>query len=711
MKPISILFAVLFAFALAACGGGGGGSSTPEQMGPTQEQTDAANAAQMAATDAATAATEAAATAQAAVDAATLADSAAAQAAADAATAAATAATEAAAAVMAGDQATVDAANGAATAANNAAMAANDAATALNDAEMAALADAEAQRLANEAQMAATDAATAATEAAATAQAAVDAATLADSAAAQAAADAATAAATAATEAAAAVDAADPASVAAANQAAMDAQTAANAANDAAMALNVAEADAQAEAARVAAREEAMRVAGMIGPDAPLADYDGTGGTSDQIVSIDATTSMPTFQGDPASETSTDPRFTKSDDGPASIPGWKGGTYTRTTVTGGVTNADTVVKYNDKAPNTAAMYSTYFDGSTDVATRGYSGATAGVLTLANGTVDAPVMSKLYSTKFGLTAPHQTLPITHDNPDTTEVETTSSYTGSFTGVPGTFTCTGDGCSVSSDKDANLSHFVGAWTFIPDGIKNPRGGNLEGDALTAAQMRIMVPGVVPDPDFMILGYWMRTSTSADGTVTHSMRPIHDGLRDYADVSTVLGTARYTGPATGLYMSKTLTPQGQPTDPFTSGQFTANAVLNANFGGGEVAANHAFSISGTISNFMDGGQPINSAWVVNLNRRMIDHDSNTATPMRQQKNIGALATVGDRDGTSGTFDGVTDGGALGSAAGSWSGLFHGADDTTTTGVEQPASVSGMFDGHFSNGHVRGSFGANKQ
>lgn len=552
--------------------------------------------------------------------------------------------------------------------------------------------------------MAANDAAAAATAAAMAAQMAVDAATLADSAAAQAAADAATAAATAATAAAAAVDAADMATITAANDAATAANNAAMAANMAATALNDAEAAMVAEAAETAARVEAMRIAGMIGPDATLADYDADAGTNDQIVSLNAT-GMPVFQGDPATEESMDPRFTMSDDSPASIAGWKGGTYTRTTETGGVTNMDTVVKYNDKAPNTAAEYSTYFDSSTETAARGYSTNTDGVLALTIGDAANPVTRTLYSINFGLTAAHQTLPITHDDPDTTDVETSTSYTGSFTGVPGTFTCTTT-CSVSSDKDGNLSHFVGTWTFTPDGIKDPRGGNLTGDDLTAAQMRIMVPDVVPDPDFMILGYWMRTSTAADGMVTHSMRPIYDGLRDYGAVpTTVLGTATYTGPATGLYMKKSLTPDGQPTDPFTSGQFTADAMLTARFSGGEVASNHQYSIDGTISNFMDGGQMINDQWVVNLNRRMIG--TNNDEP---QRNIGAAdAAAGHSTGAGGIFSGVTDGGALGSAAGSWSGIFHGAPGAGSD--VQPVSASGMFDGHFSNGHVRGAFAVNRQ
>jgi len=354
------------------------------------------------------------------------------------------------------------------------------------------------------------------------------------------------------------------------------------------------------------------------------------------------------------------------------------------------------------------MYSDYFSSAEAGNRDGAESVADGVLTLST---DQTGNHGLFSISFGLTARGQTLNITHDNPDTTEVETTTSYTGMFTGVPGTFTCTGT-CSVTSDQmDGHLITLTGTWTFSPDGIKNPRGGNLTGDELTAAQMRIMVPGVVPDPDFMILGYWMRMSTAADGKVTHSMRPIHDGLRDYADLTTgtggVVGTATYTGPATGLYMKKTLTPQGQPTDPFTSGQFTADAMLTARFGGPEVAANHQWSIDGTISNFMDGGYAINDQWVVNLNRRMIG--TNNDEP---QRNIGAADNASHGTGTSGAFSGVTDGGPLGSAAGSWSGQLHGGDDTATTDVvEMPASASGMFDGHFSNGHVRGAFAANRQ
>ena len=44
-----------------------------------------------------------------------------------------------------------------------------------------------------------------------------------------------------------------------------------------------------------------------------------------------------------------------------------------------------------------------------------------------------------------------------------------------------------------------------------------------------------------------------------------------------------------------------------------------------------------------------------------------------------------------------------------GAFAGQFHGTDDSATTDVnEKPVGVSGTFDGHFSNGSVRGAFGA---
>ena len=93
-------------------------------------------------------------------------------------------------------------------------------------------------------------------------------------------------------------------------------------------------------------------------------------------------------------------------------------------------------------------------------------------------------------------------------------------------------------------------------------------------------------------MIFGYWLQATTDEDGKVTRAFSAFTDGNELYGEIATtggdvVEGTATYTGPATGMYMKKSLTPEGQPTRPFSSGQFTADAMLNANFGGGEIGA----------------------------------------------------------------------------------------------------------------------------
>ncbi|MDE0412651.1 MAG: hypothetical protein OXI37_10635, partial [Gammaproteobacteria bacterium] len=289
------------------------------------------------------------------------------------------------------------------------------------------------------------------------------------------------------------------------------------------------------------------------------------------------------------------------------------------------------------------------------------------------------------------------------------------TGTFRGVPGTFNCATD-CISTHDKDGNLSDLTGDWTFEPDGLRDAQGAFLQDDsaatppttALTDALAAIMVPGVMQDPDYMIFGYWVQSMTDAEGDTTETMLPFADGKRDYGAVGAarsggqVVGTATYTGPATGLYMKKTITPQGgvDPSGPYASGQFTADAMLEASFGGDNVAVNDQFSISGTISNFMDGDTAIDSDWMVNLRRGINDQGNTDPTDDLPAKNIGGGT------GATGTFSGVTHGGMLDDASneGAWSGTFHG-----DPAADQPTSASGIFDAHFTNGHVRGAFATN--
>jgi hypothetical protein len=449
-----------------------------------------------------------------------------------------------------------------------------------------------------------------------------------------------------------------------------------------------------------------MRVAGLIGPGAPLADANAETADNQSIVTVVAQDAadnysdpvFATVASDGASATVT---FTASDDMPAMIDGWTGGVYTHTSEDG--MTVHTVTKYNDKAADKGVAYSMFFSDTNIAATHRAADAVA---SQANGvlTLDADVTGH-----HGLFGGNMAAAPLSGN--TVGYTGATEVSGTFRGVSGTFECA-SGCSKTHDSDGNLTGVAGTWTFVPtvidglDATDTSDGGGLA--MITKALGELMVPGVMQDPDYMILGYWEQ-SVTADGDTAETMLPFADGKRDYGAVTAVTGSARYTGPATGLYMRKTLTSQSvvDQEGTFSSGQFTANAILMANFGGTSVAQDDQFSITGTISDFKNmNGEDIDGDWVVNLNRRMIDQDSDAATPDQAQRNIGAALDAVHGTGATGTFLGVTHGGELDdpSNMGSWSGTFHGASS-----ADQPTSASGTFDAHFTNGHVRGAFATN--
>ncbi|MDE0411514.1 MAG: hypothetical protein OXI37_04780 [Gammaproteobacteria bacterium] len=461
----------------------------------------------------------------------------------------------------------------------------------------------------------------------------------------------------------------------------------------------------------------AERIAGLIGPGVDTADANSS--TGDQGLSIvtlsapqpaDTTAadhdnfSEPLFQTTDGT-TAAAVEFMASDDMPAMIDGWTGGIYMHTSEDGDTMH--TVVKYNDKAADEAEAYNMFFSSTNAASPTHRAGdAVTGVNSTNPGILDIDGTS--IAGHHGLFA--GTIFPGAPNSQTTHTGA-QSITGAFRGVSGLFKCQ-TACTSTKDEDGNLSALSTGWTFVPtviDGLDPTdatEGGGLA--MINEAIGDLIVPDVKQDADYMIFGYWEQSVKDDEGDTTETMLPFADGKRDYETVASVEGSAKYSGPATGLYMRKTITPQGgvNPDGPFSSGQFTADAMLEANFGGGNVALNHQFSITGTISNFMDGDTAIDGDWIVNLNRRMIDADSNPATPDTRQKNIYGTDTTADGNGSSGMFGGVTHGGMLDDASneGSWSGTFHG--DST---ADQPTSASGIFDAHFTNGHVRGAFATN--
>lgn len=247
---------------------------------------------------------------------------------------------------------------------------------------------------------------------------------------------------------------------------------------------------------------------------------------------------------------------------------------------------------------------------------------------------------------------------------------ATFTGMFDGAPGTFTCVST-CTLSTDSDAELVAVGGQWSFTPDDDEFP------------------VP--VPDSDYVHFGYWINESEENDQPVV--MAAAIAGGTAESPISTVQsleGSATYTGAATGLYVVRTFTLDGE-VQSRTGGQFTADAMLTAYFGGDDVAVNKHYSIVGTIEDFEDQrGGPIDSSWSVELE----------------------AARFGSQQG--GTFRGATEGDQ--GMVGAWSGRFFGPvavdNDDTTTGNQStfPSAVAGTFDAAFTNGAVIGSFGAEK-
>ena len=172
---------------------------------------------------------------------------------------------------------------------------------------------------------------------------------------------------------------------------------------------------------------------------------------------------------------------------------------------------------------------------------------------------------------------------------------------------------------------------------------------------------------DTAYMDLAYWLKSTEADDGTIDYEIGTLAHGNQDtgYGGLSGVTGTAKYAGPATGWYVRNT-----------AAGQFTANARFTASFQG-----QMGGSIRGVVDGFKNRLQKlINPSWKLTL-----------VSPTDFQ---GDEVFVGVATGTG--------------APGTWRGRFEG---DSTGGATIPTAVTGVFHGHFSDGHVAGAFGATEQ
>ena len=352
------------------------------------------------------------------------------------------------------------------------------------------------------------------------------------------------------------------------------------------------------------------------------------------------------------------------------LGGFAGSVHEKMTSEGDKKVVDTINVFTNMDAATSATYAMYYDG-----TASRDGVTAaageeGLLTLG---VDGETgMLSLFSGSKLPTGAGQNINIPADNTETTNVKE-NEFTGMFNGVAGTYACTaGTGCSARTDAMSKLT-LTGAWTFKPT----------ETDP-----MKIMLPGVQYDNDYLSFGYWVRTTGEGDDT-KYGVGTFFDGSQAFSGTITNLeGTATYSGKAAGMYGRKTLNQYGQVVEGgTTSGHFTADANLTARFSGQDVPARNANQVEGTVTNFMDGGEMISPGWSVEFEKDAIEGNT-----------VGG-STTGDGNWRA-TFFGtsMTDGSPT-------------ANDPATAYAENaPTGVAGDFTAHFANGHVIGAFGATR-
>ena len=254
-----------------------------------------------------------------------------------------------------------------------------------------------------------------------------------------------------------------------------------------------------------------------------------------------------------------------------------------------------------------------------------------------------------------------------------------FSGSFHGVSGTYTCTPtDGTTCAANKAAegftlglrtDASGMFDAndvvWTFKPT--------NPEARVMSASDM-----------DYVSYGWWIHKG--ADGMWTASAFVDDMGPADPASgIDPLRGTAKYMGGAAGKYAL--YSPTGGTND---AGHFTAKAMLEADF--------DTDMVSGIIDTFM-GADGKARDWSVELMKSAIGGTG----LIRRSDNDNTNLAASDP----GAMTKWTIGGTAAAAAGEWSGALkdNGDDNVPNVATGTFYSVYGP------SGKMVGGFGVNKQ
>ena len=251
----------------------------------------------------------------------------------------------------------------------------------------------------------------------------------------------------------------------------------------------------------------------------------------------------------------------------------------------------------------------------------------------------------------------------------------SFSATFRGVSGSFTCMSISDCTFTIKTKSLDHDSDDDTADIETLDGFMFTKSDWIFKAGSQPQIAIPG--GDLEFMYFGWWLRTPDSARGT--YVFEPKLGGMR-LTDAPIFIGTARYTGPATGMYVKQnradTVESDGELLTVASSGVFTADATLVAS----------ASDVSGSVRNFKEGGQSLGD-WTVRLND---DDDDTTALQ------VGNLTQA---------------------MAGKWDVEFVpsrvGGDGPSSTGTaENPVAAVGYFNAEIADVlHLSGAFGAERQ
>ena len=265
-------------------------------------------------------------------------------------------------------------------------------------------------------------------------------------------------------------------------------------------------------------------------------------------------------------------------------------------------------------------------------------------------------------------------------------------GTYNGAMGTYRCNSDDsggsdCTVTLDAKGAITAMTAGWVFTPDA-----GATSD----------------VADSDYLHYGFWLMRTTDADGVLTYNEVETFataTGIPATGNVglSTVVGTAGYEGGSVGVYVKNVLDDQADIVSA-TSGHFSADVELTANFGGDNLPVNKKFAIEGTVTDFvLQHGEE--NDWAVKLG--LADFSGRTGNDPGESE-----------PGTdfTGTFSGVATGDST-ALPGTWNGVFHGSSASgdhdmnaeTPDTSPQPVAVTGEFNANFTDGTAAGGFGAN--